>query len=331
MTIALLIQAVVRQTTILIAQLATSGHSRAPIAQVASQVFLELVKELERQGVSRKVSADMFGMGLRTYQRKIQRITESSTERGRSLWTALLDYVASRDTVSRTEVLVRFASDDEALVRSVLHDLCESELVTQTGSGANSVYRARTGDEMGRLLQTRRSEGLDELLWALLYHEGPLPADEVPARTGLGALECEAVLSRLLEAGRIEFAGGSYRTSSLVLPLGSPVGFEAAVFDHFKAVVNTLTGRLRAPRSAPSLADRVGGSTYSVEVWPGHPLEDEVYATLGKLRGILGDLRQRVESHNQGQPPPENHTKVLLYVGQCPIPQGHPSGEESDA
>ena len=119
MTIALLIQAVVRQTTILIAQLATSGHSRAPIAQVASQVFLELVKELERQGVSRKVSADMFGMGLRTYQRKIQRITESSTERGRSLWTALLDFVSSRESVTRAEVLLRFAGDDEALVRSV--------------------------------------------------------------------------------------------------------------------------------------------------------------------------------------------------------------------
>ncbi len=72
-----LIHAIVRQTTVLIAQLATSGGWRAPLAQLADQVFQDLVTELERQGVSRKVSADMFGMGLRTYQRRVRRITES--------------------------------------------------------------------------------------------------------------------------------------------------------------------------------------------------------------------------------------------------------------
>jgi len=33
--------------------------------KIADQVFRDLTTELERQGVSRKVSADMFGMGLR--------------------------------------------------------------------------------------------------------------------------------------------------------------------------------------------------------------------------------------------------------------------------
>src|SRR5690349_6100935 len=109
MTIELLIQAIVRQTTLLIAQLATSGGSRAPLAQVASQVFLDLVRELERQGVSRKVSADMFGLGLRTYQRKIARLTESSSERGRSLWVAVLDFVEARQSATRAEILLHFA------------------------------------------------------------------------------------------------------------------------------------------------------------------------------------------------------------------------------
>src|SRR5512138_3310749 len=108
MTIDLLIQAIVRQTTILIAQLATSRGVRAPLAQVANQVFLDLVSELDRQGVSRKVSADMFGVGLRTYRRKIQRMSESSTDRGRSLWEAVLGYVQARTMVRRVEVLKRF-------------------------------------------------------------------------------------------------------------------------------------------------------------------------------------------------------------------------------
>jgi len=89
MTIPLLVAALVRQTTVLIAPAATTGGVRVPLAQVADQVFLDLVRELERQNVSRKVSVDMFGMGLRSFLRRIQRLAESSTERGRSLWEAV--------------------------------------------------------------------------------------------------------------------------------------------------------------------------------------------------------------------------------------------------
>src|SRR5512134_544108 len=94
MTVQLLIDAIVRQTTVLIAQLATSGGLRAPLAHVANQVFLDLAGELERQGVSRKVSADMFGLALRGYQRRLQRLAESSTDRGSSLWEGVLHYVS---------------------------------------------------------------------------------------------------------------------------------------------------------------------------------------------------------------------------------------------
>src|SRR3954468_13876517 len=135
MTIELLIHAIVRQTTVLIAQLATSRGVRAPLAQIADQVFIELVREIERQGISRKVSADMFGLGLRTYRRKIQRLSESSTERGRSLWEVVLEYVKAHGLVTRLEILNRFSSDDEAQLRSVLRDLCETQLIFSSGSG----------------------------------------------------------------------------------------------------------------------------------------------------------------------------------------------------
>src|ERR1044071_8716788 len=121
MNVPLLIDAVVRQTTVLIAQLATTGGVRAPIAHIANQVFLDLARELEGQGVSRKVSADMFGMALRAYLRKIQRLSESSTEKGRSLWEAVYDFLRSRDFVTRREIIERFRVDDESAVRSVLH------------------------------------------------------------------------------------------------------------------------------------------------------------------------------------------------------------------
>jgi hypothetical protein len=126
MNVRLLIDSIVRQTTILIAQLATSGGARAPLAHIANQVFFDLAKELDSQGISRKVSADMFGMALRAYLRKLQRLTESSTDRGRSLWEAIMGIIAERKLVSRTEVLLRFKRDDESVVRGVLHDLTEA-------------------------------------------------------------------------------------------------------------------------------------------------------------------------------------------------------------
>lgn len=321
MTIELLIHSLVRQTTVLIAQLATSGGTRAPLAQVANQVFLDLVRELERQGVSRKVSADMFGLGLRTYQRKIQRLTESATERGQTLWVAVLEHVESHGPVGRAELLSHFASDDETLVRGVLHDLCESGLVSAQGLGASVTYCIVSEDELARLRQARQDEGFDELLWALIYREGPLSAallaEQYPDTSGI-----DAALGRLVDAGRIEYSPETtlYRARTLVLPLGAEVGWEAAVFDHFKALVNTITGRLREQRAAASLADRTGGSTYTLEVWPSHPLEQEVHDTLSSLRSQLGELRGRVEEHNAKHMRPDDYSKVLLYVGQCVIP-----------
>src|SRR6478752_1575170 len=330
MTIELLIEAIVRQTTILIAQLATSGGTRAPLAQVANQVFLDLVNELERQGVGRKVSADMFGLGLRTYQRKIQRFLESSTDRGRSLWVAVLDYVQQAESVTRAQVLLQFASDDESQVRGVLHDLCESGLITVTGSGNRLSYRVTPEDALVRLRQAHSNDGLDELLWALIYREGPCTLAELQ-KTQVDANALGPALARLLEVGRIEQTtpDGPYTARTLVLPLGSPVGWEAAVFDHFKAVVNTVTRRLGMSRKSPELADRTGGSTYTLDVWPGHPYADQAYETLRQLRSQLGDLRDQIERYNADNPVPERYTQVLMYVGQCLIEQGEDDADES--
>src|ERR1041384_3528070 len=104
LNIQLLIDSIVRQTTVLIAQLATSGGVRAPLAHVANQVFLDLSRELDAQGVSRKVSADMFGMALRSYLRRIQGLSESTTDRGRTLWEAVLDFVSQGEVRSRGQV-----------------------------------------------------------------------------------------------------------------------------------------------------------------------------------------------------------------------------------
>src|SRR5262245_357019 len=171
----LLIDAVVRQTTILIAHLATARGARAPLSDIAGQVFIDLARELHRQGVSRKVAADMFGLALRTYRRKIQRLTESETLAGRSLWEAVHDFVGAQPVVTRADVLRRFHRDDESTVRGVLQDLVDSGLVYQAGRGAASSYRVATPDDLDYVRENEReADGTDTLVWAVVYRLGPL-------------------------------------------------------------------------------------------------------------------------------------------------------------
>lgn len=332
MTIDLLIQAIVRQTTILIAQLATSRGVRAPLAQVANQVFLELVGELERQRVSRKVSADMFGLGLRTYRRKIQRLSEGATDRGRSLWEAVLEYVRIHQQVTRVEMLKRFSCDDETQVKAVVHDLCESQLVVASGNGPNATYRIATDDELGGPLKGRDSDGLGELLIAIIYREGTLSLEEIADRVKLGPEKLETLLVRLQEEGRVEriVRDGTalYRATRLVIPFGATAGWEAAVFDHYKAMVTTIICRLRDQTVTPKLSDKIGGSTYTLELWPGHPMTAEVHGTLERFRVELSELRQRAAKLSQEHGVPEAHTRVVIYLGQCLINEGSDDDDE---
>src|SRR5262245_16711136 len=129
----LLIDAIVRQTTILIATLATSSGQRAQLARVANLVFADLVRELRDQQVGNKIIADMFGMALRTYHRKTARMRSSRTDRGLSLWEAVLLHIQQHGPLTRAEILQRFRRDDESIVRSVLIDLVEAGLVTRSG------------------------------------------------------------------------------------------------------------------------------------------------------------------------------------------------------
>lgn len=315
MNVQLLIDSIVRQTTVLLAQLATAGGVRAPLASVANQVFLDLAEELNAQGVSRKVGADMFGLALRTYLRKIQRLRESATDGGRSLWEAVLEFLNQGRLVTRTEVLRRFHRDDPDLLRGILHDLCESGLVLRVGSGQATAYRAATHEELETLAGAKESDGTAELVWAIVYREGPIGRDDLEKRVRRGDLE--AVLSRLVAAGRIREKDShgtrTYSTEHFFVSVDAAVGWEAAVFDHFQAVVKTICARLTTDGNLPYAT---GGSTYSFDVWPGHPLQGEVLNLLSELRQKVSDLRTRVRVFNDSHRRPHGYQHVTFYGGQ---------------
>jgi hypothetical protein len=315
----LLIDAIVRQTTVLIAELATSRGLRAPLAHIADQVFVELTRELDAQGLSRKVSADMFGLALRTYQRKVQRLEESVSERGRSLWEAVYGFVRSKEIVTRRDVLSRFAGDDEELVRGVLADLVESGLVFAAGPTQSTSFRAASDSELGAMADVHEQPVNVELVWALVFRLGPLTISELSAMGRSNPGDIEIALESLRAAGRVtrepDEPQAPYRATRFFVPVGAPSGWEAAVFDHFHAVVRTICEKLRSANES-ALSDRIGGSTYSFEVWDEHPLADEVMGNLRRFREAQSALRERVRAYNAVHPKPAVRHGVVVYGGQ---------------
>ncbi|HEX4338060.1 MAG TPA: hypothetical protein VH062_19255 [Polyangiaceae bacterium] len=316
----LLIDAIVRQTTVLIAHLATARGARTPLADIAEQVFSELARELHRQGVSRKVAADMFGLALRTYRRKVQRLAESQTLSGRSLWEAVHAFLVEREVATQSEVLAHFHRDDLQIVRGVLKDLVDSGLVYRAGRGRTSVYRVASRADLERVTSNGPDvDGTDMLVWALVYRLGPVSHRALAEHVALPGVQLEHALARLVEAGRVSrndaLPEGVYSAAGFVAPLGDPRGWEASVFDHFQAVVTTICRKLGAAGAAAS-GDTVGGSTYTLEVWPEHPLEAEVFGQLADFRRRLADLRARVLEHNRSVSVPRKRSKVVVYGGQ---------------
>jgi len=325
MNVRLLIDAVVRQTMVLIAQLATSGGLRAPLAHVAGQAFLELARELEAQGVSKKVSADMFGMALRTYQRRMQRLSQSRTDRGRSLWEAVLEFIEGGGVVSREQVLRRFRYDDEASLKGVLRDLVESGLVFSSGSGRGAVYRLATREEVRSPGGADDRLSLEAFAWLHVYRQRAVSEEALAAECGLSRAALAPVVESLVAQGRIERAHGprgeELRTRGLVLGLENPAGWEAAVLDQFSAVVQTITRKLSLDQRA-TLADEIGGSTYHFELWRGHPLEGEVLGELRRFRERMTRLRERADEHNIAHPHDGPKLRVTAYYGQSVMEDG---------
>jgi hypothetical protein len=317
----LLIDAIVRQTTVLIAQLATSAGLRAPLAHTANQVFLDLVRELKEQGLGNKVIADMFGLALSTYHDKVRRMSESQSYRGRSLWEAMFSYIQEKETLLQGDVLTRFRNDDEGSVRAVLSDLVESGLVFRSGRGDTTTLRAARPEEVS-LASGPNDEGIASIVWLVVHRNGASTLGEVQEMVSIEPARLGRVLSRLVAEGRVrtsEHEGEPrYVAADCVIAPGDAAGWEAAVFDHYQAMVTALCAKLRRGKSA--VDETVGGSTYGFTVWPGHPHHDEVLGILARLRGELSRLRHKVHDYNLNNPgPTEPRLGVIAYLGQTLI------------
>ncbi len=229
----------------------------------------------------RQVVADMFGMALRSYQRKMQRLTEGATQRDRTLWEAVLDCVATEQP-TKGRVLERFSRDGEKEVISVLSDLVRSGLVFTTGSGRGAIYGATQDELRQAVLRDHDQESLENWLWLKAFRlEVTTVQEAYAALPSVEASLVAAALEELIATGRLLREGDHLSSSNLVIPMGTEQGWETAVLDHFRTVAVAIAKKVGGGFTPSSASDEIGGSTFTYTVSPGlvfwEPYADESY------------------------------------------------------
>ena len=180
-------------------------------------------------------------------------------------------------------------------------------------------------------------------MWILIARHSPLRRSSLLELSQLEPRDVEAALKQLLVDGRIKQdcpqegkqAGQEqaheelYSSAECIIPLGQSAGWEASVFDHYQAVVTAICAKLASGTTTAQRGEQIGGSTYSVEVWPGHPLFDEAVGLLQTLRDRAAALRARVDELNATlKRPAEGVRRVVAYVGQNVIEAPEPLENE---
>ena len=318
----LLIDAIVRQSMVLIAQLSTVDGVRSPLSHVADEVFVNLVRELESQGVGKKVIADMFGMALRSYRQKVQRLSESVTTRGVTLWGAIHSYLTEHGSATRSEILKHFKYDEERMVRSILNDLVESGLVFRVGRGVDAAFRVATADELedlGMIASSDASDTNQTLVWLQVCREGPIDELRLAELLPLDTAAIKDAIKQLVASDRIRVLASTthplYTTEQCLIPVGESAGWEASVIDHHRAVLTALAAKLVSGPHRSAAQDEVGGTTLSFDLWRGHPHEEEVRSLLADTRKRVIKLWDAVEGHN-GMNANKVEYNVTFYCGQ---------------
>lgn len=315
MNVRLLIDGIVRQTTILIAQLSTTAGVRAPLARMADQVFLDLAREIEAQGVARKVVADMFGLALRSYQRKIQRVTESATVTNRTLWQAILEYLRDGSR-TRASIVGRFDLDSERDVGAVLNDLVSNGLAYCTGRGDGALYGVTSDADLHTLAGDQDMRSVANVVWLQVFLRESITEAALAERLNLSPDTIAAAVELSIREQRLtRDDNGALVAKDLVIPVGATEGWEAAILDHFRAVSTAIAAK--ASSGPPSdHADEIGGTTLTFSLHHGHPHEAAVRALLSNTRAELNALWKLVADYSAEHPELEEDFKVTFYFGQ---------------
>jgi hypothetical protein len=106
-------------------------------------------------------------------------------------------------------------------------------------------------------------------------------------------------------------------STRFLVPVDSENGWEVAVFDHFRAMLDAIARKLRLRSGQSEAAAFVGGATLVFDVHPEHPMRAEVLGLLERVRTEVNEVWARASEYNRHHPiEPAQHEAVTFYFGQ---------------
>jgi hypothetical protein len=314
----LLVDEVVRQTAVLLAELVTRSEERALLSEVQTELLLHLDNELRQRGLSQSARIEALGTTRAAYVQAMKHGRISVTEPSCSLSEAIFRIVTEHGLASREQLAAHFAQDDEERVSGAIERLVGSGLLFRAGRQGAEVLRAPSASDLSQACYLDAETGLDQLVRAVIYREGPLSFAELTQRLNAGEAKLHACLERLGEQRQVSKVNDGnvtrYGAREFSVPLESPTGMEASVLDHLQAVTRALLHRLQL--DVTRISDENGVSTYTLDVWESHPYSAEARGLLREFRERVSNLRKRIEAYNAASKASRALRPVRIYFGQ---------------
>ncbi len=231
---------------------------------------------------------------------------------------AVLEFVRGHEPVSGAVIYGRFRNDDREVVAGVLNDLVESSLAYRSGRGDNAVYRI--ADQSDFVSSDPRAETARlHMILLTVYRTGPIALPDLAATLRLSEATCASALHTLLAEGKVTQDGFRFKSDRFEVPVGESQGWEAAVLDHYQALVNAVAAKVCAGTQGSKPGETVGGATFSFDIPEGHPLEEQVLGLLSATRRTLENLREQVDRINHTLPvggAESEPRRLVFYLGQ---------------
>jgi len=295
----------------------------------------QLVVELRRRGVPQGIIAEMFETSAESIRCWTRR-WEGKLERERDLqplsaWrlTALVRLQASRGQWIPIDELRagRCIKCYDTWFHAMIRELEDAHILERSADGLRC--RVAAPARLREAFPARDVEVEAHLVWACIYRHGPVGLTELASLMDLSLPEIMNHVALLEASGRIaldtEDEPLRWGASCFEAPPGEPARWESALYDHFSAVFDAVICRLD-PAAPPPWKEATSGSTYSFDLWPGHPEEQRVRALLNTIREtvrpVVTDHRQHLDDGVVEVPSQSEIYRVVLYLGQGVVQPG---------
>lgn len=316
-----LFRVLVSQSARLIARIITLTNARPNLAHLQEDFFYELSVHLQNYGVPRRVAADMFGLAMRSYLRRIKKYNDELSDREHqlSLWQIVYSKISESPDIQRQKLLDSFSFSHRDSVCSVLKHLCEAGLVTEHRRDGVISYSARERDA-----NELDVDEVAQYLWVMIFvhDESSFPHEQLldEAIPLFGEQMVSAGLDLLIDDGCVDklLHDGTCSYSTVRSNPEQPFGWLVAISIHLDSVFEAVITKLTMMQSEADLDADVRGGTWTFKLRGDHPFKDRVSHLFDGYQKNVKELFASVHQYNESHPDHDDSDEyqVDFYMGQ---------------